>query len=503
MYTPFQLLNSGNIQNIQQIPIILNGTNVNDVNNNLNIFETLCNLIPQQQDKNVKSILENITGQILERMISIPETNWDKKDGVGNTILEWGVWSNSPKVMDVFHNNPQIMNKFVSAEKAQIHNFFRVAMEPHISDDFRKDQIEKLKPLGLYINELGQDNHTVLYSAINIYLNTYLNKYQLIANNPSNQNISLFQTQMDKYYKIIENLVKFGANPSLEANNILNLLAIGTLQIQNTISKMSDNGHKYLAQAGFKTLIINVKELVEKTLENCNLENSTGGNNMVATLGNIIWSIKQNILKASGQEKTLLINNFKEIKSLAEPIIEKIVKQQGFNPNIMDQLNSNAIAWLGELGADFLEKCIKNMQTKPDVNIYDATGRTPLDWYSDYNASQVVETLIKNGANVNSQCRQDAATPTHRLFLNNSKVNADKPKLQALEVLLNKDNKPPFDPSIKMVGDKTAADVLEEKKAAVVDYDACHTAFDKYTTWYNDYSVASLGQAVEEFNLYE
>lgn len=62
MYTPFQLLNSGNIQNIQQIPIILNGTNVNDVNNNLNIFETLCNLIPQQQDKNVKSILENITG---------------------------------------------------------------------------------------------------------------------------------------------------------------------------------------------------------------------------------------------------------------------------------------------------------------------------------------------------------------------------------------------------------------------------------------------------------
>ncbi|MCX4079821.1 hypothetical protein N7280_04220 [Rickettsia rhipicephali] len=157
---------------------------------------------------------------------------------------------------------------------------------------------------------------------------------------------------------MIENLVKFGANPSLEANNILNLLATGTLQIQNTISKMSDNGHKYLAQAGFKTLIMNVKELVEKTLENCNL-NFTGGNNIIATLGNIIWSIKQDISKASGQEKTLLINNFKELKSLAEPIIEKIVKQQGFNPNIMDQLNSNAIAWFGEFGAAFLEKCIK------------------------------------------------------------------------------------------------------------------------------------------------
>ncbi len=43
---------------------------------------------------------------------------------------------------------------------------------------------------------------------------------------------------MDKYYKIVENLLKFGANPSLETNNILNLLANGTLQIQNTIIKI-------------------------------------------------------------------------------------------------------------------------------------------------------------------------------------------------------------------------------------------------------------------------
>lgn len=120
MTIPFQLLTSGNIQNIQLIPAILNGTNVN---NNLNIFETLCNLIPQQQDKNVKNALESTAVQVLEKMISISETNWDKKDGNGNTIFEWGVWSNSSKVLDVFHNNPQIMNKFVSAEKTQIHNF--------------------------------------------------------------------------------------------------------------------------------------------------------------------------------------------------------------------------------------------------------------------------------------------------------------------------------------------------------------------------------------------
>ncbi|WCR57387.1 hypothetical protein [Rickettsia asembonensis] len=80
-------------------------------------------MIPNQQDQNVKNALENTAVQILNKMILVPETNWGKKDGVGNTILEWGIWSNSTKVMEVFHNNNQIMNKFVATEKAQIHNF--------------------------------------------------------------------------------------------------------------------------------------------------------------------------------------------------------------------------------------------------------------------------------------------------------------------------------------------------------------------------------------------
>lgn len=56
-------------------------------------------------------------------MILIPDTNWDKKDTNGNTILEWGIWSNSSNVIDVFHHNPALMAKSVSTEKAQIHNF--------------------------------------------------------------------------------------------------------------------------------------------------------------------------------------------------------------------------------------------------------------------------------------------------------------------------------------------------------------------------------------------
>ncbi|EER21040.1 MULTISPECIES: hypothetical protein [spotted fever group] len=44
-------------------------------------------------------------------------------------------------MMEVFHNNSQIMNKFVAAEKAQIQNFWRVTMETHISDEFRVEQM--------------------------------------------------------------------------------------------------------------------------------------------------------------------------------------------------------------------------------------------------------------------------------------------------------------------------------------------------------------------------
>jgi len=408
--------------------------------------------------------------------------------------------------MAVFHNNPVSMEKFVSAEKTQIQNFWRVIAEPHISDNFREGQIEKLKQLGLDINDLGQDNHTALYSAINIYLNTYLNKYQLIANNPSNQNISLFQTQMDKYYKIIENLVKFGANPSVEANNILNLLVQGSLQIQENISKISDGGHKLLAKANLKIFKNNVLKLIEKTLENYDLSTSDIGNKIITIFGSKIFGIK-----ALGQD-------FQELKSLAEPIIEKIVKQQGFNPEIKDQFGYPVVQWLGEFGADFLAKCIENMQTKPNVNLIDNNGKSAVHWYSSYKDPETVKILIKSGGNVNAQSTEKMQvtfnvhgisctvqhelkmTAVHQLLL----ANNIKPNLPTLKVLLNKENKPPFDPSIKMVGDKTAADVLEEKKAAIVDYDVCHTALDEYTTWYNNgYSVASLGQAVEEFNLYE
>ncbi|WP_032138715.1 ankyrin repeat domain-containing protein [Rickettsia tamurae] len=49
----------------------------------------------------------------------------------------------------------------------------------------------------------------------------------------------------------------------------------------------------------------------------------------------------------------------------------------------------------------------KYENTKPDINFCDAGGRTTLDWYSDYNAKKVVETLIEKGADVNSRCEQD------------------------------------------------------------------------------------------------
>ncbi|MCC8406549.1 MAG: ankyrin repeat domain-containing protein [Rickettsia endosymbiont of Sceptobius lativentris] len=230
-------------------------------------------------------------------------------------------------------------------------------------------------------------------------------------------------------------------------------------------------------------------------------------------------------LKDSSNMIVMLMNKIlptksQELLTVVEPIIEKIVKQEKFNPNIKDDSNfsSNPVAWLGKLGADFLEKCIKNMQTKLNVNLEDKTGMTALHWSSDYNDDKVVKVLVENGGNVNSASSEKyktifpvagvnctvehelKATSVHHLFLNKSGKNSNAPKLPTLKVLLNKDNKPPFDPSLKMLGNKTAADILEAKKAVIVDYNDCHNALDEYTTWYNnDYTVASLGQQLEEF----
>ncbi|WCR57385.1 ankyrin repeat domain-containing protein [Rickettsia asembonensis] len=143
---------------------------------------------------------------------------------------------------------------------------------------------------------------------------------------------------------------------------------------------------------------------------------------------------------------------------------------------------------------------------------------TALHWSSDYNDDKVVKVLVENGGNVNSASSEKyktifpvagvnctvehdlKATSVHHLFLNKSGKNSNAPKLPTLKVLLNKENKPPFDPSLKMLGNKTAADILEAKKAVIVDYNDCLNALDEYITWYNnDYTVASLGQQLEEF----
>ncbi|MGX6959720.1 MAG: hypothetical protein ACIPMY_00325 [Rickettsia endosymbiont of Pentastiridius leporinus] len=147
------LILSGQPANIQDIVYNLEASNVNDVNGGLNIFEALCDLIPKQQNQNTKNVLENIAVHVLHKMISIPQTNWDKKDLNGNTILEWGVWSNSSKIMNVFHNHPVIVNKFIEVEKTQIQNFTRVINSAHLSSEFKKEQIEKFTQIGLTIND--------------------------------------------------------------------------------------------------------------------------------------------------------------------------------------------------------------------------------------------------------------------------------------------------------------------------------------------------------------
>ncbi|WP_218459805.1 hypothetical protein [Rickettsia sp. TH2014] len=210
MTTTFQLLTSGNIQ---YIPQFLNGTNVNELNNSLNIFETLCNLIPQQQDKNVKNILENTAIQTLGKMISIPETNWGKKDGAGNTILEWGIWSGSAYTT----------TKFIAIEKAQMQNFTRVLKSNHLASTFQNEQIEKFKQISLDINIPDTRTPCELLNTGRIQdimsVPTALNKDNV---NNVNNNLNIFET--------LCNLI-----PQQQDQNVKNALENTAVQI---LSKM-------------------------------------------------------------------------------------------------------------------------------------------------------------------------------------------------------------------------------------------------------------------------
>lgn len=179
----------------------INSSNVNDINpaNKLNNFEFLCALLPLQQNQETKNFLENLTVHLLNKMISIPETNWDRKDTTNNNMLERALWSSSSKIMEVFHQNPDIINKFVAIEKNQILNFWRIMTESHIPNAFRTEQIEKFKKLGLGINDFGQDNHTIIHNSIYYYyLNAYLSKYTNIVNMQNNEIIQADQLKINE-----------------------------------------------------------------------------------------------------------------------------------------------------------------------------------------------------------------------------------------------------------------------------------------------------------------
>lgn len=152
------------------------------------------------------------------------------------------------------------------------------------------------------------------------------------------------------------------------------------------------------------------------------------------------------------------------------------------------------------------------------IDDLDVHGRTALDIKAAAAAPLPVLALLNNGANVNAT-GPDGRTPVHSLFL---KPDGDTCYVGALEdtlkVLLNHDNRPPFNPSLTTNDGRMATDILKAKIAGVQclrsdcgdtsspfldQLQACLGDLESYGNWYAQEGHLFSGQHVPPPGIHE
>lgn len=223
------------------------------------------------------------------------------------------------------------------------------------------------------------------------------------------------------------------------------------------------------------------------------------GKYLLSMLCEYIWQLKQIYKKSNNpQEQLKYGTDIKDCAPIVENLINKIIQSEKFDHTAKDaDTGFTAVHWLCELGEKGLALLQELQGRGADINQGDVSGRSKLNWYCDYNALPIVTELLKlNKVNVNTQAR-NGETAVHALFSNTSKINSAKEKLPILKLLLNHDNKPPYDPTLKMslnynnkLIDVTAQDLLN----LIIgkpndDLNNCSTLLDQYKTWYDKEGV--------------
>lgn len=241
------------------------------------------------------------------------------------------------------------------------------------------------------------------------------------------------------------------------------------------------------------------------------------GKYLLSMLCEYIWRLKIYIKSTDTKEQLKYGADIKGCIPIVENLIDKIIHSEKFDHTAKDaDTGFTAVHWLCELGEKGPALLQKLQNLGADINQGDVSGRSTLNWYSDYNVLSIVKKLLElNKANVNTQAL-NGETAAHALFFNASKINSAKAKLPTLELLLNHNNKPPYDPTLTMQG-FTAKGLLQliiTQHGDNEDLNNCSKLLDEYKEWYDETGVklleewhneqaAILGAELASFNLYE
>jgi ankyrin repeat protein len=230
------------------------------------------------------------------------------------------------------------------------------------------------------------------------------------------------------------------------------------------------------------------------------------GKYLLSMLCEYIWRLKQSCIKSTdNNKKSECAVDIKNYIPIVEELIKKIIHSEKFDHTAKDaDTGFTAVHWLCELG-EKAPALLQELQKRgADINQGDVSGRSTLNWYSDYNALSIVTKLLElNKANVNTQAL-NGETAAHALFFNASKINSAKAKLPILKLLLNHDNKPPYDPTLTMQG-FTAKGLLQliiTQHGDNEDLNNCSKLLDEYKEWYDEQAALLLGAEFANFDLY-
>ncbi|MFY9590251.1 hypothetical protein [Rickettsia endosymbiont of Halotydeus destructor] len=503
-------------------------------------------------------ILKNITACInkaVDKMLLWEKTDWQDKDGNGNTTAEWLAWSGTTESLKkLLDNKPEL----IEIEQKTIRNAFNVTMEvPHLTAG-QKEEIYKIltdkkiaTPLRAIksgkldpaYNVLNEDNvndgttEALIINGTQVMSNTNLTPFSAIsalyqAVNPKSavqeytlkifekmKNFSttnwtlkdsadctLFQwavwANSPKLVEDFSNLPNFPELTEIEQKASRNVFDV-TMQ-QPHITEKEAISHVLISKGIFLNNLqtffdalknAKLKDIILKEIdENSKEIFSPVADKIITKYGALLSALKN----APSRDDSLLIRYMQE----ANEVITKIFEQEKIDIESLLQkeitanngYESTFLHWLLELGNKNLENLIKQYDKGMKLNFYvkDSSNISVAEWLADYKMDCLKYLAAQGYLNPNN--KNENLRILDKLVTNSSKANLSKEVAPFFKKLL--EHKPPlFDDKLDSVKDTitTKKVSVSDKQELLNDLNLCLGYIDVYESM----------EVVGEFNLYD